>query len=265
VDPGRSLTLHDPVDRVRVPCGIDVVPTAAGTGIAKAGWLIAAIAVGLQTVAQLINALALAHVHPGLDAAADRNIFDWTSFSAASIAALSLLFLATAATPHGRSAYVLALLVAFLAVDDVTNLHDRLGSAFAETLPAPLDRLGDWSTPFLYLPLLLATFLLLWSHGMRLAPALARQVWVALALLGGAVAMRVLVGILEIRGFHASNAQRAIGIAFLEGSELGAWILVAGAFLAGCGRWFDLTHGGRKRTRRPRGGSRVATAKRALP
>lgn len=248
MDSGRSLTLHDQVDRVQVPRGIDVVPTVAGTGIAKAGWLIAAVAVVLQTGAQLINAFVLANPHPGLDAAADRNIFDWTSFSAASIAALSLLFLAMAATPHGRSAYVLALLVAFLAVDDVTNLHDRLGSAFAETLPAPLDRLGDWSTPLLYLPLLVATFLLLWSHAVRLAPAPARQVLAALALLAAAVAMRVLVGIFEIRGFHPSYAKRAIGIAFLEGSELGAWILVAGAFLAGCGRWFELTDGGRKRT-----------------
>jgi hypothetical protein len=186
--------------------------------------------VGLQTVADLTNAFLLAHPHPGLDAAVDRNVFDWASFCAAVLAAVSLLILAMIA--KGRSAAVLALLVGFLAVDDLSNLHDRLGAAFSRTLPQPLDRLGDWSTPILYLPLLATTFGLLWVHGTRVAPAPARQIRAALALLAGAITVRVFAGMLEIGNLHASAGIRALGVAVLEGMELGAWILVAAAFVA---------------------------------
>ncbi len=91
--------------------------------------------------------------------------------------------------------------------------------------------------PLLYLPLLAVTFGLLWSHGTRSAPAPARQVRAALALLAAAVAMRVLVGILEIRGYPRvdGNGRSALRP---RGAELGAWILVAAAFVAECGdRW----------------------------
>jgi hypothetical protein len=233
VDSGQSLTLRNGLERPQIADRIAALEApAASTRIAGAGWLIAILVVGLQTAAHLINAFLLTHPHAALDAAVDRNVFDWASSCAAAIAACSLLLLAVAAWPRGRSEAILGLMVAFLAVDDLTNLHDYLGSAFASTLPGTLDRLGDWSTPVLYLPVLAATFGLLWLRGMRAAPMPARQIRAALSLLATAVALRVLVGVLEVRGFHASEGIRAIGIATLEGAELGAWTLLAGAFLA---------------------------------
>jgi hypothetical protein len=231
VDAGRSLTLRSRLEGLQLAHRVGVVVTSASaTRIVRTGWLLAILAVGLQTAAQLIDAFVLGQAYPGLDAAVDRNAFDWASFCAASVAGVSLLLFA--ARVHGRSTAALALLVAFLAVDDLSNLHDRLGSAFARTLPEPLDRLGDWSTPVLYLPLLAATFGLLWSLGTRVPPASARQIRVALALLAAAVVLRVLIGILEIRGYHASEGMRAIGVAVLEAPELAAWTLVAAAFVA---------------------------------
>jgi hypothetical protein len=233
VDSGPSLTLQSGLDEPQIAHGIAVLETrAAASRIAVAGWLITILVVGLQTAAHLINAFLLAQPHAALDAAVDRNAFDWASFCAAVIAALSLLLLAVAAWPRRRFEAILGLLVAFLAVDDLTNLHDHLGSAFASTLPGTLDRLGGWSTPVLYLPLLAATFGLLWLRGMRAARAPARQIRAALSLLAAAIALRVLVGVLEVRGFHASEGVREIGIAILEGAELGAWTLLAGAFVA---------------------------------
>jgi hypothetical protein len=232
VDSARSLKIWKP-DEPELGHLVGVIgPPKRLTRIIRAGWLIAILAVGLQTAAQLINTFLLAHSRPGLDAAVDRNVFDWMSFCSALVAAFSLLLLAVARWPRRRSDGILAFLVAFLGVDDLTNLHDLLSSKFASALPEPLDRLGDWSTPALYLPLLAVTFGLLWLHGARAAPAPARQIRAALVLLAAAVALRVIVGILEVRGVHASGGIRAIGIAVLEGAELGAWTLLAGALLA---------------------------------
>jgi hypothetical protein len=200
--------------------------------LVRAGWLIAVVGVALQTAAQLIDAVVLARTQPGLDAAVDRNAFDWMSFSAAMVAAMSLLLLATPGSQRRGSSALLALLVAFLAVDDLTNLHDSLGSAFAGMLPPPIDRLSDWSTPVVYLPLLVLTFGLLWFRGLSLARAPACQIRTALVLLAADVALRLLVGLFEIVDIHASEGIRAVGITFLEGAELGAWILVASAFAA---------------------------------
>jgi hypothetical protein len=233
VDFGRSLLLGSRLDRLRRPHSIEVTSApSTSTEIVRGGWLIATFSVGVQTAAHLINAFALGHAHPAFDAAVDRSAFDWMSFCGASIAALALVFLAISPAPYGRSAAILALLVVFLAVDDLTNLHDHIGNAFAHTLPAPLDRVGDWSTPVLYLPLLVATFGLLWSYAKRVAPEPGRQMRTALALLAGAIALRLLVGILEIGGFHAPETIRVMGLAVLEGSELGAWILVGAALVA---------------------------------
>jgi hypothetical protein len=200
--------------------------------IVAGGWVVALLAVAAQTAAHLTNAFALGHAHPGLDAAVDRNVFDWMSFCAALAAASGLIALMMLAPTRRRSAAVLALLVPFLAVDDLTNLHDNLGIAFARALPEPLDRVGEWSMPALYLPVLAVTFGLLCWHSVRAAAKPARQFQAALFLLATAVGLRVFVGILEIRGIHAREAIRVAGVAVLEGAELGAWILLAAAFLA---------------------------------
>jgi hypothetical protein len=200
--------------------------------LVRAGWLIAVVGVALQTAAQLVDAFVLAHAQPGLDAAVDRNAFDWMSFSAAMVAAMSLLLLTAPGSQRRGSSALLALLVAFLAVDDLTNLHDGLGNAFAGMFGQPIDRLGDWSTPVVYLPLLVLTFGLLCLRCLALARAPACQIRTALVLLAADVALRLLVGLFEIVDIHASEGIRAIGITVLEGAELGAWILVASAFAA---------------------------------
>jgi hypothetical protein len=210
--------------------GASFRPTTAAR-IVAGGWVVALLAVAAQTAAHLTNAFALGHAYPGLDAAVDRNVFDWMSFSAALAAASGLIVLMKLSPARRRSAALLAVLVPFLAVDDLTNLHDRLGVAFAQALPEPLDRVGEWSTPALYLPVLALAFGLLWWHA-RATTKPARQVQAALFLLAAAVALRVFVAILAIRGIHAREAIRVIGVAVLEGAELAAWTLLAAAFLA---------------------------------
>jgi hypothetical protein len=209
---------------------VSLCPTPVAR-IVAGGWVVAVLAVAAQTAAHLTNAFVLGHAYPGLDAAVDRNVFDWMSFSAALVAASGLIVLITLAPARRKSAALLALLVPFLAVDDLTNLHDRLGIAFAQALPEPLDRVGEWSTPALYLPVLALTFGLLWWHA-RATTKPARQIQAALFLLAAAMAFRVFVAILEIRGIHARDAVRVIGAAVLEGAELAAWILLAAAFVA---------------------------------
>ena len=233
VDAGRSLTMPDCLDpRQQGHDTLVAERSDASMRIVRAGWLFALIAVGLQSGAELTNAFALADAHAGLDAAIDGNAFDWISSALAMAGAISLLVLAAAGTERRRSTIVLALLIAFLAVDDLINLHDQAATAFAGALPEPFDRLGAWSMPILYMPLLAATFALIWSHGTRARPELAHQVQAALTLLTAAVVLRLLVGLLEIRGFHASERIRVIGIATLEGAEVGAWSLIAAAFVA---------------------------------
>jgi hypothetical protein len=206
-------------------------PTAARR-IVRAGWKIAVVAVAMQTFAEFTNLFVLAHPHLIFDLGVDRNAFDWLSFCAALAAAVGLAVGAKAAPAGRQLTTLLALLVAFLAIDDLANLHDRLGDAFAHTLPQPFERVRDWSTPLVYLPLLVTAFALVWWRGNRAAREPARQIGTALFLLAGAIALRVVVGASEILGIHASEATRAVGITVLEGAELVAWILLAAAFAA---------------------------------
>ena len=222
---------------------------ATAAKIVGAGWWIAVFAVGAQTVAQLTNGFLLGHAQSGLDAGTDRNAFDWMSFAAAMSAALSLVLLSLVGVAHRKSTAMLALFVAFLAIDDLTNLHDNLGTGFAATLPAPFDRVGDWSTPLLYLPLLTVSFLLLCRQTTRAVPPAATQMRAAIALLAGAVALRVVVGVLEIAGVQADDALQTLGVAVLEGAELGAWVLLASSLAADAA---DLVGRSNARTNTPR-------------
>jgi hypothetical protein len=193
------------------------------------------LAVAVQTAAQLANTFVLDHRRPALDAAGDWNVFGWMSFGATLLAALALLPLVVVSASVGRrlAGGLLAIFLAFLAVDDLTDLHDHLGSSVSRHLPEPLDRLGVWSSPLLYLPLLAATFGLLWCCANRMRKAPARQIRTGLAFLAAAIALRVLVGIIEISGLHTSDGTRAAGSAALQGAELWAWILMAAGLVAG--------------------------------
>ena len=230
MDSAGGVTICNPLDAPkRQKIGVGRTRNAPAR-IFRAGWLIAVLVVAVQTAAHLTNAFVLAHAHPGLDAAGNRNVFDWLSFVAAMLAALALLVVGRGACAARRSLALLAAMVAFLAVDDLIDLHDELGILLARHLPAPLDRLGVWSTPVLYLPLLALTFGLLWRHAAR-ATAPTRQIWTALGLLAGAVALRVVVSVLELFGVHAPEGIRTIGVAVLQGLELGAWTILAAAFI----------------------------------
>jgi hypothetical protein len=212
--------------------------------LSAAGILVSLCAVGAQTVAHLVNAFALNGRYPGLDAATEGNAFAWSA-SVATLAAGAAALTVVLAVPTLRfRGACLVVLVTFLAVDDMVDLHDSLASAAAPDLPGRLSDLGAWTMPVVYLPVLVTGFLLIARAAWDAPAPAARPLWLGLALLTAAMAIRVGAGIVKLEGEVVPGGFRAVGVAVGQGAELGGWILVA----AGLGGWGDSAGRGGGRT-----------------
>jgi hypothetical protein len=200
--------------------------------LSAAGILVSLCAVGAQTVAHLVNAFALNGRYPGLDAATEGNAFAWSA-SVATLAAGAAALTVVLAVPTLRfRGACLVVLVTFLAVDDMVDLHDSLASAAAPDLPGRLSDLGAWTMPVVYLPVLVTGFLLIARAAWDAPAPAARPLWLGLALLTAAMAIRVGAGIVKLEGEVVPGGFRAVGVAVGQGAELGGWILVAAGLAA---------------------------------
>jgi hypothetical protein len=204
--------------------------------VASTGFAVAVAAVGVQTAAHLANAYLLQSRYPGLDAATEGNAFAWAASLATLAAAGGSLGIAVTAERGARlHGAALAVLIAFLAADDMADLHDVLASDVSADLPGRLGGLGAWAMPGVYLPVLLLAFALLVRSALAAAPAATRPLCIGIGLLTAAIAVRLVAAAVQLEGGTFPSAIRTAGEALQQGMELGGWILVATGLAASVG------------------------------
>ena len=163
------------------PRGDELASEGAASDIERIGIAVAVVAVAAQTVAHLVNDLALDERVWHMNADVDGNLLTWASASATFAAGVAAAALARAGGRYGGRLFVLAAILGFFAVDDLLAIHEDLGSVLAAVgLP---NVSGVWFP--VYLPVFVLTAWLLWT-----LPAAARPltlVRVGLLLLAAAI------------------------------------------------------------------------------
>jgi hypothetical protein len=198
---------------------------------ARAGFLVAAAAVLVQTVAHLVNGFVFDLDVWNLRADVDANVFAWASSMAMFACAAALLFLAALRPASARLYLLLAAATAFLSADDIGQIHEEI-AVVARRVYSDLGDTSEMIWPVVYLPLLVATVIGLVRVLRSESPAARRVGFVGLPVLGVAV---LVDGIWPL--FHGDDDERVttpdlLVDAFEEGLELGGWILIASALAA---------------------------------
>lgn len=189
----------------------------------RAGFLLAAVTTTLLVVAQLINGLVLDDRYFDLNARAEGNAFTWASVCAAFAAALGASLL---------GAHLLSAILAFLSLDDLALIHERVGDKVARDGLGLSEELADQFEVVAFFPLFALALLLSWTLAVRVGAVDGERMRLGLVTLGVAVVVEVL-GVatrpLEEDGTQWPNRVR---VALEEGLELAGWILLASGLLA---------------------------------
>jgi hypothetical protein len=167
-----------------------------------------------------------------LDPSGEGNAFAWASTVATFAAAFASLLLALAVPAQQWRFALLSVCFAYLSLDDMTMMHERLGARlWQETLNLPENVAGQLEL-LLYAPLFVAAIWIVWSLH-RTIPSEYRVVLISgVALLGAAVACEF-IGIVTRR--IAENGTRFVNtgrVGVEEAAELAGWVLVAVALTA---------------------------------
>jgi hypothetical protein len=154
----------------------------------------------------------------------------WAGDISVAVCAVAAALLAVTVRAVRLPALVLTPLLAFLAVDEGTEVHETIAEHVIGWLG--IDRVGPsllW--PILYAPLLLLVGLLI-AQIARAAPRQSRGPFeIGLALLALAVVAQLAWGALEDPLGYLSNAH-IFEIVVEEGGELGGWLLIATGLVA---------------------------------
>ncbi len=199
------------------------------------GWLLSvglwlAIAgVAVQSTAHLLQHFAF----PSVDALnVDRdgnNAFAWAS----AVAIFGTAFAAFVLYGLWRrwSLLALALALAFLSLDDIAAIHERLALRSEDALGlAEFSRRAVWIV--LFLPLLALVFGVLVALARQADARTRRFVYAGLALLVFAVAAEASSAVTHSWGYEDGSTYDAFEVVVEEGAELAGWILVASALTA---------------------------------
>lgn len=209
------------MDRFPSPSSDDPSERLLGVGL-----VLALVAVAAQTVIDLVNAFALGGRHDQLNADVEGNAFAWASAGATFAAAFVCLFHAVVLRERRQLFVALAAMFGFLSVDDIAQVHERIGWRLQQNLALP-ESIGARSFVFVYVPLVLAAAYLLWRILVGEPERTRRFVLAGLVLLGLAFALEPLGTAWEFE----STPDR-IESAVEEGLELGGWILIASGLAA---------------------------------
>lgn len=193
------------------------------TRLLAVGFGLAVIAVGGQTLIDLVNAFVFDNRYDPLNVDVEGNAFTWASASATFGAAFASLVHGVVSAESRRLFLVLASLLAFLSLDDVAQIHERIGWRVQRGFDLP-EAIGARAFVFVYLPLLAVVALLLWRVGSRAEQRVRRTIVLGFALLAAAIALEP-VG----ATWKFDSSPDRVEAAIEEGLELGGWILVASA------------------------------------
>jgi hypothetical protein len=191
---------------------------AAAARIRRLGVALVVAAVAVQSVLHGVGAAFLGGDVELLDANEEATPATWASTAAVFAAALAVALLAVVRAQRRWLYGGLAALLAFLSLDDVAQLHERL------------NRFGEAWTVYA-VPLLGLTLILLWQVAQDASSGDRRLIRIGLALLVLAVVMETLQR-LWLDGYDEDSWVWALDTGIEEASELAGWGLVATALLA---------------------------------
>ena len=199
--------------------------TVVVSRVVHAGWILAAVGGGGLLTLHHANAFMLGQKL--LDANREGTIWTWASVVAAFALALGA-GLRFVAIPIERGRYgVLALAAAFLSLDDLIVLHERLAGVAVKLF----DLSFVWDSvlwPAFYAPLLGAVVVILERVTRRSPTVIRRQALVGIALLGMAVALEVV----SAPWSTGTNLVHTVEGGLEEAAEQAGWTLLASAIMA---------------------------------
>lgn len=193
--------------------------------VLRLGVALAIAAVAAQSVADLVNFAFLDRSVGQLNADAEPNVWSWASTIATACAGLSLLLLALVRVDRRPSLALVAAATAFLSLDDALQIHERA-------------RFGGWEDsqrvlwPALYLPLLLAVFVVVWRIAGEVASRAGVVVRLGLCFLAAAVAGELAGAVLVAIGRGTGTFAYELEVIVEEGLEIGGWILISTGIIA---------------------------------
>jgi hypothetical protein len=206
-------------------------PLGSADRVLSGGLVLALVAVGVQTVAHLTNALVLDYRSWNMDATADGNALSWASSVATFTAALGAVLLGLLPTTRAWRFVALSAVFTFFSLDDVIGIHETLAFIhfFGYDPPNTLAR-ALW--PLLYLPLFAFAILELWRLSAHVQERIRRTIWLALSLFAVAFVAEAIAALWWEEDDDSRFLIDDLEVAIEEGAELGAWILVSTAFAA---------------------------------
>lgn len=198
--------------------------------ILRAGLVASLAAASIQTLCHVADVALFERRFVLLDADHDQSAFAWASVSATAAAALAAALLAAV---RARWRFVvLAALLAFLSLDDLIQIHERIGELDdALGLPHALQfRRLVWVIVFL--PLLAAVAVLLWRTAAEAPPRTGSVVRGGVIVLAAAVALEAATPVLFQFNWGQDSIPYETEVVLEEGAELLGWIWIASGLAA---------------------------------
>jgi hypothetical protein len=206
--PQGSHPGFDPIDRV-----------------VRAGFFLAIVAVTVQTLGHLTNALVFDYEIWNLDATGDGNALSWASSVSTFVAGVAAFLLALLEPSPNRRFLALAAVFAFWSLDDVVGIHENLVE-HSEGVGVP-DLAGRAFWPLVYVPLLAFAVHTLWRVSTRAQERIRNAIRLALALFVVAFVAEAIATLWWSPDGNARSLLDDVEVAVEEGAELAGWILVA--------------------------------------
>ena len=199
----------------------------------EVGVTIAIATVAAQSAAHLLGVLALDDRFLHLNADDEHGLPAWLGASATFAAAFGVLMLALLRETIDRKLIALAGLLAFFSLDDAVAIHERIGEKVAGALGYG-DIAERLAWPAVFLPLFFAGLVLLVYVGRQLPARLERLLQWGVGLLALALAAETVSSALyAFLDVERGSWPDSVEVVIEEGAELGAWMLIATALLAG--------------------------------
>lgn len=200
----------------------------------RAAIVVAVVGVIVQTIAHLTNAFAFDGEYLQLDADAEGTAFAWASSVAVFSGALAAFLHALFWEEKRLSLLIAALLLAFLSLDEIIQVHERIGLLVGGDLLGFEDYVAVRLWLVLYAPLLIVLAVLLLGASELLPDDATRTLRYGLAALVTAIALEG-VGLPTkwLKDEFAVAWPDTLRIAAEEAAELSGWILISASLIAG--------------------------------
>lgn len=194
--------------------------------VLRSGTVLALVAGVALLLSHFTNALLFAQQYSELDANREDNPLSWASsvaVAAVAVAALTAAAMTGPRLPLG----LLGLITAFLSMDDMLGVHERIAAKLVVLLDIP----PAWDSllwPLLYTPLLIMTAILILRMTRTGTPETFRAGIIGLGMLGAAVVTEVV----SAPWSTGDNIVHTIQGGVEEALELTGWLIIASAAVA---------------------------------